>query len=105
MRFVLGFVLLTAACAAPKESTRGAVVMKVAGNEAHIRLGRSQVAPGDKVRISRELCVGAGRGKQCRLEDVGEGQVVDVIDDTYSLARFPSTVAYKEGDVVELVGR
>ena len=76
---------------------RGSVAMKISPNEAHVCLGKGEVKAGDKVTISKNECVPK---QSCRLVKVGEGEVVEVLNDHYSVVKAEG-VPLEEGYVVE----
>lgn len=81
---------------------RGVVVMKVSETEAHVALGAAEVKPGDRLTLLRYLCTGP-KNNNCEMRPVGRGVVVQVINDTYSVARFEAPNGLTERDRVELV--
>jgi hypothetical protein len=80
---------------------RGSVVMKVDEDEAHVCLGENEVKPGDKVTLYKSVCEGAGKGRRCSKVKVGEGEILELVNEHYSLARFPNNVEFAEGYIVE----
>ena len=101
--------LLGTACGGAHSSMRGSVVMRVSDSDAHVCLGQGEVAVGDTVNLVHHDCnkptsdkawVGAA-GDRCQRKVVGKGQVVEVLNSHYSIVRFPSGVAFTEGDTVE----
>lgn len=87
-------IALTSACA--HSAMRGSVAMKTAPGEAHVCLGKGEVAVGDKVVIFKNHC----QGKTCVKTKVGEGQVIEILNDHYSVVKADG-VAIEEGYIVE----
>lgn len=94
--------LLTLGCV--HKITRGSVVMKVDEDEAHVFLGKNEVEPGDKLVLYKSVCEGAGKGRRCSKVKVGEGEILEIVSEHYSLARFPRNVEFAEGYIVEKQG-
>lgn len=75
----IGTIALTAvACASGVR--RGVVAMKLSKSEAHVSLGRSEVAPGDRVTLYRNLCQPRtaprkGLRVECEKRRIGEGRI------------------------------
>jgi hypothetical protein len=90
--------MFVAACS--HQMMRGSVVMKTTDTDAHVCLGRGEVAVGDHVHLFHNDCVGQ-KAAQCRRVLVGDGTVMQLFDDHYSLVRFPMGTAFAEGDTVE----
>ncbi len=89
---------------------RGSVAMKAGGQEAHVCLGENEVKAGDRVVAYRNECTqrsgfeGAERGSRgvvCKLEKLGGGTVVSLLNDHYSTVQFDQGVTFEEGTVVE----
>ncbi len=95
---VLVMGLFVAACG--HQMMRGSIVMKTTDTDAHVCLGRGEVAVGDRVHLIHNECTGS-KPAQCRRVAVGDGTVVELFDDHYSLVRFPSGTAFAEGDTIE----
>jgi hypothetical protein len=91
--------LFAAACT--HQMMRGSVVMKTTDTDAHVCLGRGEVAVGDHVHLIHNDCSTGSKPGQCRRVTVGDGTVVELFDDHYSLVRFPAGTAFGEGDTVE----
>lgn len=101
-------MLAPAACATgAHHTTRGSVVMLVDAREAHVCMGEGEVRPGDAVRLIRHKCVdshldnGLPAPPRCTREVVGGGEVVQVLNEHYSVVRFAPGVVFAEGDTVE----
>jgi hypothetical protein len=90
-------------CATSHGMMRGSVVMKTSETEAHVCLGKGEVAVGDDVSLYRNVCptLGEPTPSGCHREALGRGKVEKVLDDHYSVVRFPAGVTFKDGDTVE----
>lgn len=87
---------------------RGSVAMKISENEAHVCLGKGEIAVGDRVTLYRNACVGKGGGSRsgggggsCEKKEVGMGSVQEVLNQHYSVVRFDQGVQFEEGSFVE----
>lgn len=112
---VQALILATAAVfaltsCAHHQMMRGSVAMKANGQEAHVCLGENEVKVGDRVIAFRNECkpgpgfegsVRGGRGVTCKLEKLGGGTVISLLNDHYSTVRFDQGVTFEEGTVVE----
>jgi hypothetical protein len=99
---VTASVLLLAGCATggPK---RGHVVMKTGEGIAHVALGRGEVQVGDHIELYQNRCAGGGKGtdRTCKKISKGHGEITELFDADYSLAKFPEGTQFTEGDTVE----
>ena len=107
---VIFSILLLAGCAV-SSATRGTVAMKIDDKQAHICLGKGEVAVGDKITLSRNMCddsprvhvkSAGGQTRSCRLEAIGEGEVTEVLNNRYSVAKISADCPFEEEDLVEL---
>lgn len=87
---------------------RGSVVMKMPNGEAHLCLGNTEVKEGDKVNLIRHECRVKVNGKRsegadsvCTPVNLGSGTVIKVYNTDYSVAKFPESLIFSEGDTVE----
>ena len=88
---------------------RGSVAMKTNDREAHVCLGENDVKVGDRVMAYRNECkqgIDRGgergsRGVSCKLEKIGGGKVVSLLNDHYSTVEFDEGVPFNEGTVVQ----
>ena len=86
---------------------RGSVAMKISDNEAHVCLGKGEVAVGDRVTLFRNACVGAAGtsgdrgGASCEKKEVGMGSVQRILNQHYSVVKFDQDVQFDEGSFVE----
>ena len=86
---------------------RGSVAMKTSDNEAHVCLGKGEVAVGDRVALFKNVCVGTGGtsgdrgGPSCEKKEVGMGSVQKILNQHYSVVKFDQGVQFDEGSVVE----
>lgn len=101
---LLSASLITLGCG--HAAMRGSVVMKINDSDAHICMGSGEISVGDEVVLIRRDCRTDG-GKPipnpdaCKRVVMGQGEVVEVLNDHYSVARFPPGTQFKEGDTVE----
>ncbi len=87
-------------CAAMQDS----VVAKVSDNRAEVSTRSNEVTVGDRVDIIRRVCREVNTSdavERCGTATVGSGEIVRVLDDRHSVARFPSGTDFNKGDVVE----
>jgi len=113
MRQALLALLLIGAVGCGHAAMRGSIVMKVSDTDAHVCMGVGEVAAGDRVRLYRNICTnpkGAtakvdllAPGGICTREKVTDGEVAQVLNEHYSVVRFASGTAFREGDTVEKV--
>jgi hypothetical protein len=75
---------------------RGVILMKIDDTEAHVGLGAGEVKIGDELTVYRYHC-----RKACWKNEVGRGTVIQVLNDSYSIARFRPRINLREGDIVE----
>lgn len=83
--------------------------MKVGENEAHVGMGKIDVSVGDHVELYRNVCTGSassgreggGGDRTCRKEPTGHGEVTQVLNEDYSVVKFPSGTKFAEGDTLE----
>lgn len=108
IKIVIGASILTlSACSTGVK--RGSVVMKVSDEEAHVGIGKNEVKPGDHLQLYNNVCTGGG-GKDragdriCRKVSQGHGEVVEVLNDDYSVVKFPPGTKFTEGDTLEKHG-
>jgi hypothetical protein len=100
----LGILALLSGCA----THRGSVVMKVDEGEAHVCMGVGEVREGDRVAIYRNDCARTqklaartGKYELCRRVKVGEGRVVETLNEHYSVLKVDPGVQFQEGMTVE----
>jgi hypothetical protein len=101
-------LLLAVGCAStnPHAAMRGSVVMKVDDSQAHVCLGSGEVKAGDHVTLIRHEChdvnpKASTAMQKCVPRMIGEGVVSEVLNDHYSLVRFPAGTDFHEGDSIE----
>lgn len=86
---------------------RGSVALKHSQNEADICLGRNEVKAGDQVILYKNVCRQRMRGRDgadapsCSKVKLGEGRILEVLDDHYSVMGVGPDVAFEEGSIVE----
>lgn len=100
---LLGGCLFVAGCG--HTFMRGSVVMKTSSTEGHVCLGDGEVAKGDAVVVSRNVCTprpGAAKAtdRTCQKVPVGHGIVTEVLNEHYSVVRMTDG-ELNEGDTVE----
>jgi len=100
---IVGLAILAAGCAAALSISRGQVLMKIDGTEAHVRLPENTASVGDRVQFLRRRCIGTGKLMRCPDEPIGEGQIVQLLNSRYSVVRVRCGVLFDEGDAVEKV--
>lgn len=99
---VVGLILLNG-CA--HSIMRGTVAMKDDDREAHVCLGDKEVKVGDRVALFRNQCARGG-GKvgaadPCHKVKIGEGEVIQTLNEHYSIVRVDSGVPFEEGTIIE----
>ena len=85
------------------------VVMKVSDTDVHIGLGSSDgIKPGDQVSFFDQVCTrpslqqeGVVEDPVCERTKIGEGAVLRVLGERYSVVQIPSDSKIKEGTEVE----
>ena len=104
---IISLTMALTGCASTAGVRRGVIVMKTSSNEAHASLGSDEVEVGDHVDLYKNNCPPpfAPRGGQgprkCTKEGKGHGEIIEVINENYSVVRFSDEVQFKEGDVLE----
>lgn len=107
MKILVASALMMTLAACGHATMRGSVVMKVSDTDANVCLGKGEVHQGSSVKLYRNICssspaeLAAGPAGICKREPTGEGEVTRVINDHYSVVRFPSGTSFHEGDTVE----
>lgn len=105
-RLIYILIILTFfACASRHEAMRGTVAMKINDREAHVCLGKGEVKKGDRVTVFLNECDKGARpdkrGTPCVLKKAGEGRVIEILNDHYSVVKFNRDVQFEEGTLVE----
>lgn len=106
----LAMVMALAGCAVTAH--RGSVAMKINDRQAHICMGKGEVKAGDRVVLFRNECsspsspqlknnLSAANPKACRRIMLGEGRVVEPLNDHYSVIQVDPGVVFEEGAIVE----
>lgn len=84
--------------------------MKISDTQAHVCIDRDEVSVGDTVSLFRNECrtrpdtspKSPSRTKtECGKNFVAKGTVVELLNEHYAIANFPSGTDFREGDVVE----
>lgn len=106
---VLG-TLLVSSCASHQHATmRGSVVMKTGADTAHVCLGDNEVKTDDRVIAFKNVCTNNNVDRTtrshlsvaCKKEKIGEGSVVNILNEHYSEVKFDAGVPFTEGTIVE----
>jgi hypothetical protein len=97
---LIGLVLISA-CSTMTH--RGVIAMKINNDEAHVGMGSSDLSLGDHVELYHNECKGSARTNDPSCEKVsnGHGEVTRIINENYSVVKFPSGTKFSEGDTVE----
>lgn len=103
---VLTAPFIMTACA---HTHRATVAMKISPTEAHVGLGSGEVHPGDKVAFYKNKCrrplggvhQGVHNDPVCEKVKIGEGEITQILNDQFSVARVKPGVDFDEGTVVE----
>ena len=95
----------------PVGHVRGTVAAKLSDTEAEVCFGKEEVAPGDKVSLYKNECkrkqpkVGKRDGYSavidCKKVKIGDGEVLEIIDEHYSTIKVNGGVNFSEGTIVE----
>ena len=93
----IAFVVMLSVGGCAATTRRGVVVMKIDDAEAHVGLGAGEVEVGDRLTLFRYFC----RPKKCSKRAIGTGEITEVLNDSYSVARFNAQINLREGDIVE----
>jgi hypothetical protein len=84
---------------------RGTVAMKTSDNEAHVCLGDNEVRVGDKLSLFNSVCkksVQRQHGESwCTKKYVGDAEIVQLLNQHYSVAKVAPGVLFQEGTIVE----
>lgn len=87
---------------------RGVVAMKVSDTEAHVGIGQDELNVGDHVELYHNVCSGSGPGRSgsgadrsCKKDPTGHGEVTQILNQDYSVVKFPSGTKFSEGDMIE----
>ena len=108
LKTVATLALIAGLSGCAHSAMQGSVAMKTSENEAHVCMGKGEVAAGDRVTLYRNACVGkaraiSGTGSEgsCEKKEIGMGSVKEVLNDHYSVVRFDQGVQFEEGTFVE----
>lgn len=93
---------------------RGSVVMKESDTRAHVCLGQNEVKVGDRLQLYKNVCTKSVseipkknsesrkiEKQSCKRVDGGYGEVMEVLNDHYSVVSFPEGTSFAEGDTIE----
>lgn len=103
--FLFSSLVILAGCATTVH--RGVVAMKVGEEEAHVGIGSDELAVGDHVELYHNECQSSPVGERarsvskCKKVSYGHGEVTEIINNDYSVVKFPSGTKFTEGDTVE----
>lgn len=100
--------LVLSSCA-HHSTMRGSVAMKTGDDTAHVCLGDKEVKIGDKVFVYKNVCTNNNVDRTtkshlnvtCKKEKIGEGSILNVINEHYSEVKFDAGVPFTEGTIVE----
>jgi hypothetical protein len=94
--------ILFVGCAPSVHRTVG---MKISERIAHVSLGENEVKPGDEITLYRNICSELTskdpRRSNCERTKIGKGVITELLNNHYSVAKFPEDVFFREGDLVE----
>jgi hypothetical protein len=97
------FIVVMSGCShGPTKSST--VALKVSEDEAHVGLGRKQVKPGDTVELFKRRCTSKDDspvGLHCEKIKIGEGQVTETLNDSFSVVKVAPGVIFSEGTIVQ----
>jgi len=101
-------VLILSSCAS-HSTMRGSVAMKTGEDTAHVCLGGGEVKVGDKVSAYKNVCTNntidrttrSHLSVACKKEKIGDGVVLNIINEHYSEVKFDAGVPFTEGTIVE----
>ncbi len=100
--------LATLGACATTTTRRATIAMKVSETEAHVSMGSGEVSVGDHVELFRNVCTqksagarGNGAVELCKKVPVGHGDIIQIVNESYSVAKVPSEIQFREGDLVE----
>jgi hypothetical protein len=102
-------VVLSLSLVSCAHTHRGVVAMKISDEEAHVVLGSHEVKPGDQISLYQNKCrrplggvhQGVHNDPVCEKVKIGGGEVLQVINENYSVIRVSPGVKFEEGTVVE----
>lgn len=100
MKTICLALLLVSLAACGHFEMSGTVVHKQNDLNATLCMNPGQVLVGQKVTVYRHDCFIPPTAATCRKVEVSEGEVVQLLNDHYSTARF-SNADFKVGDTVE----
>jgi hypothetical protein len=94
-------IIFASSCASMTH--RGVVAMKVDEQNAHVGMGGGELKVGDHVELFKNVCSVRGRhsGRVCEKVASGHGEVLEILNEDYSVIRFPAETHFAEGDTVE----
>lgn len=104
---VYGAIVVANFLSACATTHRGSVVMKVNDTEAHVGMGQKELNVGDHIQLYHNACTGVGGGRSgmnnriCKKEFTGHGEVTQLLNDDYSVVKFPQGISFSEGDTIE----
>jgi hypothetical protein len=110
---ILGALIAVMLSGCSHAAMRGNVAMKVGDQDAHVCLGDNEVKVGDRIAAFKNECPidgpSARRGgniaqsRLCSRVKVGEGSVIELLNEHYSVVRFDPGVSFEEGTLVEKI--
>ena len=95
--------IFVAACAPAVH--RGLVAMKIDEEIAHVCVDKNEVKPGDRIVLYRNICDQFApkdpRRINCTKHKIGDGLIIELLNEHYAIAKFPNETGFREGDMVE----
>ncbi len=95
-------IILFSCAMAPR---RGVIAKKMSNNEAHVTLGREEVATGDRVTLFKSVCemIGGRKGEAyyCYKTKVGTGRISELLGASFSTVILDGSATFDEGTFVE----
>jgi hypothetical protein len=100
---LIGIMVMAALTGCAHSQMRGNVAMKISEDEAHVCLGNEQVKVGDKIELYKNQC---NRGKAaeenyCKMVTIGEGEIIKLLNEHYSVMKVNPGVKFEEGTLVQ----
>lgn len=80
-------------------AVQGDVTMKINSTHGLVNVGEAKVSPGDRVTFFKKQCVG-GKLPVCKIEKVGGGRIVRVLNENYSEVETDTGVPFHEGYII-----
>ena len=107
--FMVGLLIFMSGCA--HQLMRGSIVMKISKNQAHICMGRGEVAEGDHVTLFKNDCQSGNKSttsvikendiKICQKVKLGEAKVISILNEHYSIIQIEQGIPFDERTIIE----